>query len=350
MKTMRVVFRADASVAIGTGHVHRCLALAHALEATGAQISFVFRDLGIDVASLVGRYPHVALTAPLEPVPDCSLIAHAAWAGVEQVRDAVETIAVVEEATDWIVVDHYAFGAEWHDRVRAGTGARILAIDDLADRAMAADLIVDHTYWEGSGGKYDVVAPSTPSLVGPQYALLGPAYAQAQRYQFSEHVRSIGIFMGGVDAVGATNMVVDSLAGLSIPIEVATTRANPHLAELQARQDIGLRVDQPNLAAFFARHDLQIGAGGGASWERCCIAAPTLLLVMADNQHAVAGPLAKLGVVATTGDGFPYDPERIRSAVIKLVAAPALRRRLSAQSSNLVDGQGANRVTEVMKR
>ena len=40
---MNVVFRVDASLEIGTGHVMRCLTLAEALRDSGAEVQFVCR-------------------------------------------------------------------------------------------------------------------------------------------------------------------------------------------------------------------------------------------------------------------------------------------------------------------
>lgn len=47
----------------------------------------------------------------------------------------------------------------------------------------------------------------------------------------------------------------------------------------------------PDLSAFFGRYDLQIGAGGGATWERCFVGAPTLAVAYADNHAPVLAPL-----------------------------------------------------------
>ena len=51
------------------------------------------------------------------------------------------------------------------------------------------------------------------------------------------------------------------------------------------------------MAAFFARHDLQVGAGGGATWERCCIGSPMVALVLAANQSMVVSALDCLGAL-----------------------------------------------------
>ena len=84
---MNIVFRTDASIQIGTGHVMRCLTLAGELTRRGHQCRFVCREhmghIG-DFISSIG-YGLVLLPAPAEsaryPESD-SFNNYASWLGV----------------------------------------------------------------------------------------------------------------------------------------------------------------------------------------------------------------------------------------------------------------------------
>lgn len=356
---MKIAIRVDASGTIGLGHLQRCLALAAALREAGGHTVFVARDLGVDVAARVraAGFDAVLLPRPTADAPVADGPAYAAWAGVAWQRDADETAqALAGTRPDWLVVDHYAFDARWHAELRRRLGAKLAAIDDLADRALDVDLLIDHNFAEDHRAKYrSVLGPATRMLCGPRHALLGPAYAAAAPHVVHERVRSIGIFMGGADPGDLSSLVLRACrdgAGFRGPIEIVTTSANPHraaLAELAARWPATtLSVDLADLAAFFSRHDLQVGAGGGASWERCRTGAPSLLLVTAANQQAVVPGLARLGAVAALEDAGPPTQAAVAEAVSALLHDSAARHHLAEVSRTLVDGLGARRVAVAM--
>ena len=341
---------------MGLGHVKRCLALGQALQDAGAAVCLVARELGVDTASLADAVSieYFELQPPLQAArAHLQRAGHAAWAQVGWAEDADETAAALRDwRPDVVVVDHYAFDARWHRAVSAALDARIAAIDDLGDRDLAVDWLIDHNQAPDHQAKYaGRLASGTKLLCGPRYALLAPVYATAARYAFRPRVASIGVFMGGADSAGLSSDVVRACrqaAGFGGSIEVATTRASPHLAELRATclrwPHTTLSVDAPDLAAFFARHDLQIGAGGGATWERCCIGAPTLALVVADNQRVVISTLVQLGVLATTDPADDSTVASVGRAVSALLQDSERRATMAQRAQQLVDGLGARRV------
>jgi UDP-2,4-diacetamido-2,4,6-trideoxy-beta-L-altropyranose hydrolase len=354
-----VALRADASPRSGTGHVVRCLSLAAALRDAGAQPCLVSRRLGIDVGTLAQRagIELVELAAPQAGFETADPVPHAAWAGVHWQRDAEETArALAGLGCGRVVVDHYAFDARWHRQVASALGAGIAAIDDLADRDLAVDLLVDHNLSDDLRAKYaGRIDGATRVLGGPRHALLGPSYAALAPRAPDHAVASIGIFVGGVDAAGLSLLALRAcreVAGFDGPIEIATTGANPQLEALRALAaalpPTTLLVDAPELSAFFTRHGLQIGAAGGATWERCCAGVPMLLLVAADNQLAVGPPLVARGAAAALSPAASRDLQQVGAFVAELLADAPRRRAMAQRARALVDGLGARRVALAM--
>ncbi|MDB5958290.1 UDP-2,4-diacetamido-2,4,6-trideoxy-beta-L-altropyranose hydrolase [Ramlibacter sp.] len=356
---IRVAIRADAAAEIGTGHVRRCLALAQGLREAGAEVWLVCRPL--DAASLavvqgsdtpVLWLPAAPGSAPLDA---SDLPPHAAWARIAQEEDAAQVAALLRPlGVQWVCVDHYAFDARWHAAMRAALGCRIAVIDDLADRAIDAEVLLDQNWAEDHARKYAgrlVRGTGTRILAGPRHALLAPAYRTAASYVFHPQVRSIGVFMGGTDPGGASARVLAACAqaGFDGAVEVVSTSSNPHLVALRQacaqRRRTTLTLDAPDLAAFLVRHDLQVGGGGGATWERCCLGAPSIAVMLADNQRSVVPALERMGVLEQARlDAPTSDPQSLPAVLLALLHDSQRRRQLAEAGPALVDGRGAQRV------
>lgn len=351
---MRVAIRVDASTTIGLGHVKRCLSLAADLQDAGSDVRFVTRNLGVQ--SEFGGHGVSMLQAPqgMAHPFDAKEPAHASWAEVPWELDARETAeALASQRTDWVVVDHYAFDARWHGAVAASLECRVAVIDDLGDRDLAADLLIDHNHCTNHRAKYGHhIQVDTMVLGGPHYALLGKPYRSTPRCAVREKVESIGIFMGGADKGDFSSLALLACrqhAAFSGRIDIATTSSNPHLADLRSLAarwpDTHVIVDLPHLADFFARHDMQVGAGGGATWERCAVGAPSLALIVADNQRQVLEPIESLGVLRCVAQ-TSSDPSALGREIRAMIDNQKLRAGLAERASRLVDGWGAHRVAQ----
>jgi UDP-2,4-diacetamido-2,4,6-trideoxy-beta-L-altropyranose hydrolase len=342
----RIAFRVDATPALGHGHLKRCLALALALRAQGAEIAFAGRWASGSAAGAASDIL-AAEDIPWSAVP-------LGDAGPE--ADAALCVANLPWTPDAVVVDHYGLDRRWHAEMRAATGARIVVIDDLADRPLAPDLLLDpNPAPDASGGhaaKYARVLPAgVPLCGGPGYALLDAAYADHARAAQRDRVETIGLFLGGTDPAHHTAWALRVLrqdVGWTGAVRIASTSANLHLASLRAAAASAgavLLLDQPNLADFHASCDLQVGAGGGALWERCCLGVPTIALICADNQrlsvpHAAAeGAVVGLDAIGQTAS----QAAALAGALRDLIDSPQRRQGLHARALALVDGQGAPR-------
>jgi len=359
--TLRVAFRADASVTIGTGHVMRCLSLADALRARSADCRFVTRDLPGHLGALIAErgFAVSLLEAPSGPAPS-GPPDHAAWAGVTWQQDLADTRAVIDRA-DWLVVDHYAFDARWQTGLADRVG-RIMVIDDFADRPHAAALLLDQNLGR-EAADYDGLVPETcRRLTGPRFALLRPEFAAQRKAAMARRsavrLSHLMISMGGTDVADATSTVLRALRRADLPaglhISVVMGSRAPALAavrELAASLPwlTEVLVDVRDMAALMADADLAIGAGGSTTWERCCLGLPGIIVETASNQAGAVAAMESAG--AALGTGPLTDPlfgERLLAALERLIDVKD-NARISQASAELCDGDGAALVSEFLE-
>ena len=174
---MNVVIRTDASLAIGAGHVMRCLSLADGLRSTGASVHFVCRLHDGHLCKLIQRrgYGVHSLAKPSPSIKMDASSNYLSWLGANCRKDAAETIAVIDSfgsRPDWLIVDHYALSSDWEKCVRASV-RRVMVIDDLADRKHDCDLLLDQNLYDDPDTRYAGIVPEhCQLLIGPRFALL----------------------------------------------------------------------------------------------------------------------------------------------------------------------------------
>jgi UDP-2,4-diacetamido-2,4,6-trideoxy-beta-L-altropyranose hydrolase len=348
---MKVAIRADASPEIGSGHVMRCLSLADALVARGSDVCFVSRALPQHLADAVAAGGHrLAALPPAPPPPDPA--PQAAWPAAYQAQDAqASATAIADFNPDWLVADHYGLDREWEHAMRS-VAPRLMAIDDLA-REHDCDLLLDQTLHADARARYASRVPAAATLLlGPSHALLRAEFrrARATAQVRTGRVARLLVFMGGMDAGNATGVVLQAISLLpesSFGLDVVIGPAHPARADIEQfcreRANAICHVQTSSMAALFARCDLAVGAGGGASWERCCLGVPTLAVPLAENQQALLAGAARAGI-AYVPDGGLREPARLSVHLQALLDNSALREAMSAAGMALVDGRGADRV------
>ncbi len=345
---MKVVFRADASIHIGTGHIARCKTLADELRRRGADILFVCREHPGHQTQGLRRAGFFVVTLPAPPAPESAREDYASWLGVSEAADAQQTIAAAEKA-DWLVVDHYGLGPEWEKALRS-VAPHILAVDDL-DRAHDADVVLDQNLSD-KPARYANVPPACKKLLGPRFALLGAEYRSGAEAAQSE-ARRILVFFGGADPKGATRAAVEALddPGLAaMHFDVVIGAANPERRSLEAwagrRARTTVHIGAPSLRGLMAQADIAVGGGGITMLERCCVGLPAVVMTVAANQVPGTRAMAAEGAIAYLGDFDTAGVTGLATVVRDLAADAEGRRHMTERGRLLVDGWGAARVAE----
>ena len=350
----RIVFRADASVKIGNGHIARCLTLAVEFKARGAECLFISREQPGDAFDLIRKHGF-----HLHPLPD---IAGEQPTSSDYPSEYGEDSDASQTATylsgwrpDWLIVDHYALNGRWERRLRSSCRF-LMVIDDLANRCHDCDLLLDQTLNRTPDHYAHLVPDRCKLLLGQHYGMLRPEFAQLRPYSLARRhaprLRRVLITMGGTDQPNATGQVLDALKVSKLPKDCTITiimgaqapwlEAVKHQAE-DMHWSTEVLVDVSNMAKLMADSDLAIGAVGGTAWERCCLGLPTLMVILADNQKTGALALESIGAAKLLGS-----TESIRDSLPislnVLLETPQELAIMSQRSSQLTDGLGVQNI------
>lgn len=337
---MRFAFRVDASLLAGTGHVMRCLTLADELRRRGSESRFLCRDAPGNLVDLIGARGYA--TATLAPTGD----------------DAEQSIARLGDTRpDWIIVDRYELGEAWERALRPHAG-RILAIDDLADRAHDCDLLLDQNLYQGIEERYGTLVPQRcRQLVGPKFALLRPEFAEARDSlrRRAGPISRVLVNFGGADGSNETArllVLLHDILPIPVAIDAVLGPANPHADAVKAMafpgRQVAVHVGTTRMADLMRSADAFVGAGGSTTWERFCLGLPSLVIAIAENQVPTAQYLGKLGAIDYIGRAADLPDDRIRSALSRFVMDQEGRSRMTELGMQLVDGKGAGRVADAL--
>ena len=337
---MKVTFRADASVQLGSGHVMRCLTLADALRQRGAEVSFLCRCQTGHLGDVIAARGYMVDWLPKDIT------------ATEDARLSRERLA---DGVDWLVVDHYGLDSTWEKALAPLTGS-ILAIDDLADRPHDCQVLLDQNWFTDPASRYAGLLPDDcRTLYGPTYALLRPEFFQLARHKpdRGQPPRRILVFLGGADPVNYTGRVLVVLNGYpELEVDVVAGHAHPSRAALAqwTANRLGSRLHSAGegFAELLDKVDIAIGAGGTTTWERCCLGLPSLVLGIADNQFAVAEAVGEFGAHFYLGPADKMSDRELAAALDTLLAMPGLRRHLAERSQALVDGRGVVRLADLI--
>lgn len=356
MVVRHIAFRTDASSQIGTGHFMRCLTLADALKQRGAHIRFISCDLPMHLRDMLAakgmELASLNSNSKASPAED---LAHAHWLRTSQAEDAQAAIqAMSDRSWDWLIVDHYALDFRWESMLRQ-TAKRILVIDDIADRQHDCDVLLDQNFYADMQKRYTGKVPAhCQLLLGPRYALLRDEFRKLREQAKPRNgtVKKILVFFGGVDADNYTGLAIQALAAIgnkALHIDVVIGAQHPCREQIKAvcaQHGFICHVQTGKMAELMAAADLAIGAGGSASWERCCLGLPALLVALAENQVDIAKALDSIDACVYLGTKGTVNSLAIQRAITNFLDMHDQLEMISRHAFLLVDGMGVDRVCQ----
>ncbi len=344
------MFRVDASLDIGTGHVMRCLTLANLLVKEKINVYFVCREHKGSLVKTIKDNGFYVYVLPNENLNiENGGLDHAKWLATTQEKDAKQTISAIKKISpDWLIVDHYALDSNWEKKLKPFVN-KIMVIDDLGDRKHECDLLLDQNYGASVEKYKKLTKKNSKLLLGTKYSLLRNEFSNNRQYSLKRRknvsITSILITMGGIDSDNYTSRILDEVEKSSflnnLEVNIILGNQAPHIKLIKEKLNTlsfkcKLHLDVNNMAELMSEADIAIGASGSTTWERCCLGLPAMQVIIADNQAEIAKALDSIGAIKLINN-LNEIPDLLNTAKSWMI-------KVSKVSASLTDGTGTSLV------
>lgn len=344
---MKILFRVDASLSLGTGHVMRCLTLAQYLKDTGAEVSFVCAEMDGNMLDYIGRQGFQVFSIPENVTPE---------------EDAIKTFERLEQIrADLLIIDHYRINIQWETVIRQKIpGVKIMVIDDLANRPHDCDLLLDQNYLAEYEKRYNHLVPAPcKKLLGPKFLILRPEFYKERCQRKIKQINNILVFYGGSDPTNETMKALKAFEVLSLPdveIHVVVGQSNDKKEAIERfcnERGYQLHVQINYLSELMSQADLSLGAGGVTMWERCFLGLPSIVTVVAENQIESTRAAAEQGAIWNLGWHESVKVPHLVDIIKRAIAHPEELQIMSEKALKLMGGDRSSNphpvVEEILK-
>ena len=336
-----VLFRVDAGKTVGYGHIMRCLSLAHAMREMGMRCVFVASDsVPKDVVTKNG-FDFVSLVCGTE----------------DMLQELGKMTQLMDELCPClIVVDSYRVTHQYLQTMRSM--GRLVYIDDVRAFPYPCDVLVNYNIY-GSQWAEDYQKEQAPFgstlLLGTQYAPLRKEFASCACRTIAQSVKKVLVSTGGADVQNVTQRILDllrdspQLSGIEFHFLVGAL--NPYRVQIETTavemKNVKLHVEANNISELMQMCDVAISAAGSTLYELCACGTPTITYILADNQIPGARVFAEKKLMLFAGDcGHEQFECNLLKCMSELMESYEMRRNISVQMQNKVDGFGADRLAK----
>ena len=344
-----LLIRAEASNAIGTGHVMRMLALAQAWmdlhRGENAMVTFAGQALP---DALVKRINDEGMDVwKMNAIPGSA----------EDASELVTRFRATGECPAWVAADGYYFTCDFQ-RILRQSGPGVVMMDDNGEVGQYdCDIILNQNIMARSS-MYDQRNPDAELLLGTRFSLLRREFRLASHPVLHDrrNVRHILVTLGGSDTTAMVREIVSALSEVDEPLSIrcimgSLASGSPDEKPIgsDSCHTVEVLTNVRDMTVHMKWANLSINAAGSTTWELCAMGVPMILVVLADNQREIAVQLDRMGCAKSAGDWEgAATTSRIVSAVNLLVSDADKRRIMVNRARELVDGKGAERVVDAM--
>ena len=230
-----------------------------------------------------------------------------------------------------------------------------LVVDYLGGMEVYSDILINPDIL--SENQNYIKKNNTIFYLGPKYALLN---GQVNKYHnldkiIKDKITNVLITMGGSDIRDLTPKVLEILKdfkeiNFNIVIGHAFKNKNKIKKVLDSnKMNYSLIENSNNLSELMYDADLAISTGGLTSFELCTIGTPFIGISAAIWESKRLKKMEEEGICKYLGNFNGFEKKNLQNIFNELVNSKKEREIMSSNSKKLLDGNGINRVVQMMR-
>ena len=237
---MKILFRADSSTNIGTGHIMRDLVLAKKFSKKN-NVFFATINLKGNINFKIKK---------------------AGFKNIFLLSDSVKELdkVIKKYKIDLLVIDSYKFDYRFEKNIKfLNPKLKIFVIDDKYKRHFC-DVLLNHNIHANKKRYKKLVPKSCKILCGSRYTLLREEFYK-EKNRFYPDTKKVLIALGGTDGENLTLKILKILEKFNLKIAILTTTANKNLKYLKnylKNTDIELHINSNQVAKLMQQSSLII--------------------------------------------------------------------------------------------
>jgi len=279
MKNKIVLFRADSSSIVGTGHIMRDLVLARKYSKKGYKVIFATQNLSGNINHKI-KEQNFQITI------------------LKSNSKKELTKLITKLNIDLLVIDHYEINYKKEKYIKNKTNIKILSFDDTYNKHYC-DILLNHNI-SANKNKYKKKVPKNCELrCGSKYTLLRDEFKKYKNKKYKANKKfTFFIAMGGADTANLNIKILKVLKKFkNVKINLVTTTTNQNLNKLKKyskdKKYINLHINSNHIAKLIAKSNYGIITPSVISNELSFMGFPFISIKTASNQKDIYNYLKK---------------------------------------------------------
>ena len=330
---MHVLIRADGGPEIGYGHLVRTGALAGEMLRRGHRVTYATTTPN-----------HVADVCP-DGVETLQLPSRS---DVSPLMNRLHEIGA-----DAVLTDSYPVDASYQRAVR--NAVPLAVVSDDTRHPLYADILINGNLYARTLD-YEIRGDEPVRCLGPDYLLLRRKITRltAREPPWHDDPTRALVTMGGSDLNDLTPTVLRAVDGFDLRVDAIVGPGFSEKQECDIRTvaadvstDVRVARDPDDLPERMFRADFAVSTASSTVYELLALGTPIVCQSIADNQDLIAVALERRNTA--TVPNRDAGEEVFQRAIEKYVDDPTLRRERRELGRELVDGDGTERVANLMQ-